>query len=121
MRAGLDTAFKAFKREPGAFPVVLVALPDFGDEACLGGELLHQGKQLHPVDFTIVDLQAFAINAFGIGQMQVCRERKDRLEEATEGGVEVVQASLEWDTSRQTRMPVSSQNSWMKAVSTNRL
>jgi len=66
-----------------------VALPDFGDEACLGGELLHQGKQLHPVDLTIVDLQAFAINAFGIGQMQVCRERKDRLEEAAEGGVEV--------------------------------
>ena len=66
-----------------------MALPDFGDEARLGGQLIHQGKQLHPVDFSIVDLQAFAIDAFGIGQMQVGRERKDRLEETTEGGIEV--------------------------------
>ncbi len=36
-----------------------------------------------------MDLQAFAVDAFGIGQMQVRREGKDGLEEATEGGIEV--------------------------------
>ena len=37
----------------------------------------------------ISDLQTFAIDALRIGQMQVCRERKDRLEEGTERGLEV--------------------------------
>ena len=86
---GCHTSFQAFEREPGAFAVVLVALPDFGDEACLGSELLHQCKQLHPVDFTIVNLQPLAVDAFGIGQMQVRRERKNRLEESTERAFEV--------------------------------
>ena len=36
-----------------------------------------------------MDLQAFAIDPFGIGQMQVCCDGKDRLEEGTEGGLEV--------------------------------
>ena len=121
MLAQINTAFQAFEGEPGAFAVVLVALPDFGDEACFGGELVHQGKQLHPIDFTVVDLQAFAIHVLGVSQMQVRRERKDRLEEATEGGIEVRAGELGVDTSRQTRMPVSSQNSSMKSVSTKRL
>ena len=66
-----------------------MALPDFGDEACFGGQLTHQGKQLHPVDLTVVDLQPFTIHVLGVSQMQVGCERKDRPEEATEGGIEV--------------------------------
>ena len=69
LRRGVDTPFQAFEREPGTFAIVLVALPNFRDESRLGCELVHQSKELDPIDFTIVDLQAFSINALRICQV----------------------------------------------------
>ena len=47
-------------------------------------------KQLNRIDLTLVDLQPFTINIFGIGQMQMCCKWQDLIEELTEWNVQMI-------------------------------
>ena len=47
-------------------------------------------EQLHPIDLTFLDLQSFTIHILRIGQVQMCREWKDLIEELAEGNVQML-------------------------------
>ena len=51
-------------------------------------------KQLNPIDLTLLDLQPFTINIPRIGQMQMCRERQDLIQELAEGNVQMIAGQL---------------------------
>ena len=51
-------------------------------------------EQLNPIDLTLLDLQPFPIHILRIGQMQMCREWKDLIEELAEGNVQMIAGQL---------------------------
>ena len=101
------SSFQAFQGEPGALAAVLVTLPDLRNERGLRAVLVDLLEQLHPVDFTVLDLQAFAVNILGVCQMQVCRERKDLVEKVPEGKVQMVAGELGVRHSRRPASPAA--------------
>ena len=51
-------------------------------------------EQLHPIDLTLLDLQSFTIHILRIGQVQMCREWKDLIEELAERNVQMIAGQL---------------------------
>src|SRR5205823_11428780 len=69
--------FQAIQGAPESFAAVLVALPDFRNERCRGGRGIQSPAQCGEIDLALTDLQAFSIQARGIGNMEVCRHGRD--------------------------------------------
>ena len=87
-------SLQSFQSQPGSFASVLVSLPDLWNKGRLRAVFSHQGKQLHPVDFSIEDLQAFAIQTRCIREVEMRGEGKNLAEEITKGALQVVARQL---------------------------
>src|SRR2546423_13665075 len=86
--------FQTAEREPEAFAVVLVPLPDLGNERSLRRGAIEQRSKLGEVDLALADRQSFSIDALRIRNMEMRRVRADRRCELRPGPLEVVAGEL---------------------------
>jgi hypothetical protein len=69
----------------GAFGIVLVTLPYLGNETCPGSRNPEFAEKLFEIDLAFADLQTLARGAAGVGNMQMCGQRDDGVQESIEG------------------------------------
>ena len=79
-----DEVFEEFEGSPEARAVVLVALPDLRDERCIGSEGLEFPAEHSPVDVTVKNLKAFAVDSRSIGDVEVADMGPHDADELTE-------------------------------------
>ena len=70
-------SLETLERGPETFAHVLVALPDLGNERGPRRVLAQHGADLVEVDLAVADLQAFAVEALGVAEMQMRRMRAE--------------------------------------------
>src|SRR5437016_364211 len=80
----LQMGFQTIQGAPESFAAVLVALPDFWNERCRGGRGIQSPAQCGKIDLALTELQAFSIQARGIGDVEVRGHRPDGLDKLVE-------------------------------------
>src|SRR5437588_9112816 len=86
--------FQAIQGAPESFAAVLVTLPDFRNERCRCRRGIQSPAQCGEIDLALADLQAFSIQARGIGDVEVCRYRSDGLDKLVEGPLVMIASQL---------------------------
>ena len=71
-----------------------MALPNLRDEGCRGAVLIDLLEQLHPVDFAVINLQAFSVDVLSVRQMQVCCKRQNLIQKLPERLMQMVAGQL---------------------------